>query len=93
MSINAILLERGTRYGPFKGHAEITQKIKRVIKEAVDKNENHPLSWSQEEALEMIAHKMGRILNGDPDYKDSWVDIAGYAQLVADELTEEQDDA
>lgn len=38
------------------------------------------------EALEMIAHKIGRILNGDPGYADSWVDIAGYAQLVADRL-------
>lgn len=38
------------------------------------------------EALEMIAHKVGRILNGDPAYSDSWVDIAGYAKLVADRL-------
>ena len=29
---------------------------------------------------------MGRIVNGDPSYVDNWRDIAGYAQLVADEL-------
>jgi hypothetical protein len=40
----------------------------------------------QREALDMIAHKIGRILNGDPDYSDSWRDIAGYATLVADRL-------
>lgn len=34
----------------------------------------------------MIFHKIARILNGDPNYADSWVDIAGYAKLVADEL-------
>jgi len=34
----------------------------------------------------MIAHKIGRIINGDPDYDDSWVDIAGYAKLVSDRL-------
>ena len=34
----------------------------------------------------MICHKIGRILNGDPDYGDSWRDIAGYALLVADRL-------
>jgi hypothetical protein len=34
----------------------------------------------------MIAHKIGRIVNGDPRYADSWVDIAGYAKLVADRL-------
>ena len=44
------------------------------------------LSPDQREALEMIAHKIARILNGDPDYADSWHDIAGYAQLVADRL-------
>ena len=26
------------------------------------------------------------IINGDPNYIDSWVDIAGYATLVADRL-------
>jgi hypothetical protein len=31
----------------------------------------------------MIQHKIGRILNGDPDYVDNWDDIAGYSQLVA----------
>ena len=34
----------------------------------------------------MIAHKIGRIINGDPDYDDSWADIAGYAKLVSDRL-------
>jgi hypothetical protein len=42
----------------------------------------------QREALEMIAHKIARIVNGDPNYADSWLDIAGYAQLVADRLNE-----
>ena len=38
------------------------------------------------EALEMIQHKVGRILNGDATWADSWVDIAGYAKLVSDRL-------
>lgn len=79
------LTERGNRYGPFKGHAEITQDLKDVI----DLHLNlrlKTLSPSQHEALDMICHKIGRIVNGDPDYDDSWIDIAGYAQLVADEL-------
>jgi|SRR5688572_53085 len=44
------------------------------------------LAADQREALEMNAHKVARILNGDPDYSDSWRDIAGYATLVADRL-------
>jgi hypothetical protein len=34
----------------------------------------------------MICHKIGRAINGDPDYDDTWVDMAGYPQLVADRL-------
>jgi hypothetical protein len=44
------------------------------------------LTPDQQEALDMIFHKIGRIVNGDPDYADSWIDIAGYATLVADRL-------
>ncbi len=80
--IEAILKERGNRYGPFDGHARITQNIKSAMN---DGNWND-LSSSHKEALEMIAHKIGRILNGDPNYDDSWVDIAGYAQLVVNQL-------
>jgi hypothetical protein len=45
------------------------------------------LTDDKREALEMIAHKIGRILNGDPEYKDSWHDIIGYARLVEDTLS------
>ena len=44
------------------------------------------LSDDKKEALEMTALKIGRILNGDPEYADSWHDIAGYAKLVEDTL-------
>jgi len=30
-------------------------------------------------------------LNGDPNYDDSWVDIAGYATLIAKRLQSEAD--
>ncbi len=83
MSVEDTLKERGARYGEFKGHADVTQKLKAAL-------HSHP-SWSTmpstvRESLEMIAHKMGRIVNGDPLYKDSWVDIAGYAELIARDL-------
>jgi hypothetical protein len=44
------------------------------------------LDADMKEALEMNAHKISRILCGDPNYDDSWVDIAGYATRVADRL-------
>jgi hypothetical protein len=83
--IQATLDERGTRYGDFMGHAEITCELKGIIAQYAITREKK-LEPDQIEALDMICHKIGRILNGDPDYADSWHDIAGYAQLVANRL-------
>jgi len=82
---DAILADRGSRYGTFVGHAEVTQELKRSMANHLAKR-NKTLQDDQWEALEMIAHKIGRIVNGDPDYYDSWADIAGYAKLVSDRL-------
>jgi hypothetical protein len=38
----------------------------------------------------MVAHKIGRIINGDPQYIDSWTDIIGYTRLVEKRLIDEQ---
>lgn len=84
-SVTATLTERGKRYGTFTGHAEISQQLKAVMR-SYEAKRGCDLSPDQREALEMIAHKIARVLNGDPDYADSWHDIAGYAQLVADRL-------
>ncbi len=82
-SIEQVLIERGERYGSLKGHARIAQSIKRAM---VHSPNWIALSDDKKEALEMIAHKIGRILNGDPEYHDSWVDIIGYTKLIADDL-------
>ena len=84
-TIDEVLSERGARYGTFKGHAEISQHLKMTVKRYLEKREQH-LADDQREALEMICHKLARIINGDPNYHDSWTDVAGYAQLVADRL-------
>jgi len=84
-NVDDVLQERGLRYGKFVDHAEITQELKRLIKVHCN-SRRKTLTDSQQEALDMICHKIGRIVNGDPNYADSWVDIAGYAKLVADEL-------
>ena len=81
--IDSVLDERGKRYGKFSDHAFVTQAIKASL---FNSNQDLILDCDQKEALEMIAHKLGRIVNGDPNYADSWVDIAGYAKLVADRL-------
>lgn len=84
-TLDETLKARGKRYGKFIDHAVVTQKLKHIIYEHA-KGNPHGIGPDQREALEMICHKIGRIVNGDPDYADSWHDIAGYAQLVADRL-------
>ena len=84
IDIEQTLSERAARYGDFLGHAAITQGLKITMQNAKNWDRLHP---DQQEALEMIAHKIGRILNGDPDYADSWHDIAGYARLVEERLS------
>lgn len=81
--VDTILEERGSRYGAFVDHARITQNIKVSFMDSPNWSD---MPDDMREALEMIAHKIGRILNGDPNYADSWIDIAGYAKLVADRL-------
>jgi hypothetical protein len=84
-STDVILEERGNRYGKFSGQAEISQRLKGVVREFEAKR-GCDLAPDQRESLEMICHKIARIINGDPNYHDSWADIAGYAKLVADRL-------
>ena len=83
--VNAVLNERGSRYGAFKDHAAIAQDFK-ITASGFLGIKNKILAADQQEALDMIFHKIARIINGDPDYADSWVDIAGYATLVAERL-------
>lgn len=78
LDLMAVLGDRGERYGEFEHHAAISQKLKDVMR-ATPKWDQ--LSPSAKESLEMIQHKIARVLNGDPAYDDSWVDIAGYAEL------------
>lgn len=77
------LSERGARYGDFAAQAAIAQTLKKVMRANGRWGELKP---DQREALDHIAVKVSRILNGDPNYHDSWHDIEGYAKLIADRL-------
>ena len=83
-NLEETLKDRGKRYGRFVDHAAITQELKATIQRHLDSPQS--LEADQQEALDMICHKIGRIVCGDPNYADSWHDIAGYAKLVEDRL-------
>lgn len=44
------------------------------------------MSPAKREATHMILHKLQRVVSGDPDHEDHWADIAGYAQLIVEEI-------
>ena len=84
-NVDKTLDTRAQSYGKFKDGAALMQSIKRSMAEHAARH-GKTFADDQWEALEMIVHKIGRIVNGNPDVVDHWVDIAGYATLVADRL-------
>lgn len=82
--IRDILKERQSTHGCFAVGAEIIQRLKFTARNTSSYQDK--LTDPQREAVDMILHKVGRILNGNPNEPDHWNDIAGYATLVAEEL-------
>lgn len=82
VDINKTLDERQQTHGNFESHARISQ----ALKDAMQLGKFAQLDDTQREALEMIQHKIARILNGNADHKDHWHDIAGYSLLIEKQL-------
>jgi hypothetical protein len=83
MSVEKILAERPSQHGEFEENARATWRIM----EALQAERNWAtLGAGQKHALYMIAHKMGRILAGDPNFPDHWEDIEGYAECVVNRI-------
>ena len=86
--LEAIIAQRGAAYGDFRTQGIIAQELKDAVRTLPNWEQ---LEAHQRESMEMIMHKIARIMNGDPNHRDSWVDIAGYAQIVADRIVERGD--
>jgi len=79
MAVDATLKQRHGVHGDYHTQSIISMNLARVMRQATG---YYRLSSPQEEALLLIAVKIGRILAGDPNAADHWHDIAGYATLV-----------
>ena len=80
--IDQVLQERSSNYGDFHTHANLSQTLKAIITQHYYSIHKQAMPSFMAESLAMICHKIARIVNGNPMYSDSWLDIAGYAQLV-----------
>lgn len=78
-AVEKTLAERGARYGDFTDHAIIAQNLQTIMRESDGWTRLTP---DKRQALTVIADKIARILNGDPNYRDNWHDIQGYAKLA-----------
>lgn len=74
-----IINERRKTHGEFHYVATMTQEIYKNITQY----SSSQLTDMQRESLHMICSKLARIGCGDPNVQDHWIDIAGYATLIA----------
>lgn len=81
--IEEVLNQRQATYGDFTKNAEVSQMMKYFMAQGTNYKQ---MPVAHREALEMIVHKIARIVNGDSYFIDSWKDICGYSQLVINEL-------
>lgn len=79
--VDATLSQRQKTHGEFSDHARIAQELKGCLIPV-----RGELQDTHREALDMICHKIARILAGDTNEPDHWHDIAGYATLVEKEI-------
>lgn len=73
----SILKERQKTHGEYENVARVSQHLKTYLH-----NEAKKLSQVQRESLDMICVKLARIVCGDANELDHWIDISGYADLV-----------
>lgn len=66
------------------GGMEAVGKYSQSLKIAIHAGHNwHLLTPGEQESLDMIAHKIARILSGaDPHDSQHWEDVAGYAHAA-----------
>jgi hypothetical protein len=82
-----ILEQRQKTHGDFELKAIWIQQIMEDISGLYAWDDMKP---DQREAIHMILIKLSRIIYGDYNHIDHWEDIAGYAQLVVNRLTNEE---
>ena len=83
---NTISTRKG-EHGVYYDHATLSQDMKLAMYQSP---KYLLLPPDVRESLEMIQHKIARVINGDHRHLDSWHDIQGYARLVEQKLIEDQ---
>lgn len=83
-SAQSVIESREATHGDYNKQALFAQRLKGLMHQENNWPNTTP---AMRESLDMIAVKISRILTGNPDEPDHWLDIAGYATLVHNTLT------
>ena len=86
MNIQEVLNDRAITHGSFEDYAETMADLTQAINSRM-----HGLSNVQTQALFMILSKIARIINGNPNEIDHWVDIVGYTTLVINYISSDDE--
>ncbi len=87
--LDDILKQREAQYGSYSKKATEIQVMKDIVRNSKNWNDMPPF---MQESIDMIISKLGRVLNGDISHVDNFTDIAGYAQLVCEELNKKPEE-
>lgn len=79
MEIDDTLTQRGQVHGDYVVMCNVIAKLRSVLTASPNW---HTMSPVQQETLNMLCVKMGRIVTGDASFADHWLDIEGYAKLA-----------
>jgi len=82
-TIEAILQSREKTHGSYLVQSAMSQRLKSLIRTSPNWAD---MPEHMQESLEMIEHKIARVISGNAYEPDHWLDIIGYAALVVREL-------
>jgi hypothetical protein len=73
--------DRTKTHGEYKDQAEMAERLRETMRLGYPRFPRY-----QSAALTLIAEKLSRIITGDSNFEDHWLDIAGYCERVLEIL-------
>ena len=72
------------------GNFRQTARTANLVRDALLAHGLIAMAPVQQESLNMIATKLARIVCGNPDCAEHWLDIQGYCELVLEDIAHEE---
>lgn len=80
--VEKLLSTREATHGDYANTARVAQILKRILTGEMG---DEKYTDRQRESLDLICTKLARIVSGNANEPDHWLDIAGYAKIAIDE--------